>query len=192
MFSGTLLLFRWSSRCWQLISDSSAFSKTSLNIWKFTVHLLLKPGLENFEHSLALPFFGIGMKTDLFQSCGHCWVKRPRMEGLGARNAQTEAQESEAWGLDSSPLSQTAGHWLCTKAVEGKRTFPMRPSRLGNRPEKIPHGSLTVSQTLQELQNSVNPETCATSEPTWTHTFLFISARLSITWTQIISTDMFH
>ena len=71
-----------------LISGSYAFSKTSLNIWKFTVHVLLKPGLENFEHyllacemsaivrqfehSLALPFFGIGMKTDLFQSCGHC------------------------------------------------------------------------------------------------------------------------
>ena len=33
-----------------LISDSSAFSKSSLNIWKFTVHVLLKPGLENFEH----------------------------------------------------------------------------------------------------------------------------------------------
>src|SRR5574338_132135 len=33
-----------------LISDSSAFSKTSLNIWKFMVHVLLKPGLENFEH----------------------------------------------------------------------------------------------------------------------------------------------
>ena len=30
-----------------LISDSSTFSKTSLNIWKFTVHMLLKPGLEN-------------------------------------------------------------------------------------------------------------------------------------------------
>ena len=71
-----------------LISGYSAFSKTSLNIWKFTVHLLLKPGLENFditllvyemssivqqfEHSLALLFFGIGMKTDLFQSCNHC------------------------------------------------------------------------------------------------------------------------
>ena len=33
-----------------LISGSSAFSKTSLNIWEFTVHVLLKPGLENFEH----------------------------------------------------------------------------------------------------------------------------------------------
>ena len=33
-----------------LISGSSVFSKSSLNIWKFTVHVLLKPGLENFEH----------------------------------------------------------------------------------------------------------------------------------------------
>ena len=71
-----------------LISSSSAFSKTSLNIWNFMVRVLLKPGLENFEHYftsmwdecncvvvwyyLALPFFGIGMKTDLFHSCGHC------------------------------------------------------------------------------------------------------------------------
>ena len=74
-----------------LISGFSAFSKSSLNTWKFMVHILLKPGLENFEHyftsmwdecncmvvwehSLALAFFGIGMKTDLFQSCGHCWL----------------------------------------------------------------------------------------------------------------------
>ena len=33
-----------------LISGSSAFSKSNLNIWKFTVHVLLKAGLENFEH----------------------------------------------------------------------------------------------------------------------------------------------
>ena len=36
-----------------LISGSIAFSKSSLNIWKFTVHVLLKPGLENFEHYSA-------------------------------------------------------------------------------------------------------------------------------------------
>ena len=36
-----------------LISGSSAFSKTSLNIWKFMFHGLLKPGLENFEHYFA-------------------------------------------------------------------------------------------------------------------------------------------
>ena len=33
-----------------LVSGSTAFSKSSLNIWKFMVHVLLKPGLENFEH----------------------------------------------------------------------------------------------------------------------------------------------
>ena len=73
-----------------LIPGSSAFSKFRLNIWKFTVHVFLKLGLWNFEHyfakvwdecncaviwhSLVLPFIGIGMKTDLFQSGGHCWV----------------------------------------------------------------------------------------------------------------------
>ena len=36
-----------------LISGSSAFSKSSLNLWKFMVHILLKPGLENFEHYFA-------------------------------------------------------------------------------------------------------------------------------------------
>ena len=36
-----------------LISGSSAFSKTTLNIWKFMVHVLLKPVLENFEHNFT-------------------------------------------------------------------------------------------------------------------------------------------
>ena len=45
-----LLLFYDPADVDNLISASSAFSKSSMNIWKFTVHILLKPGLENFEH----------------------------------------------------------------------------------------------------------------------------------------------
>ena len=51
-----LELFRFShdpADVGNLISGSSAFSKTSLNIWNFMVHVLLKPGLENFEHYLT-------------------------------------------------------------------------------------------------------------------------------------------
>ena len=47
-----------------LISGSSAFSKTSLYIWKFMVHVLLKPGLENFEHY----FLVIKVKSDTIKN----------------------------------------------------------------------------------------------------------------------------
>ena len=73
-----------------LISGSSAISKSSLNIWKVKVHILLKPGLENFEHyftsvwyefncAVVWAFSGIAFLGDWnenwpFQSCGHCWV----------------------------------------------------------------------------------------------------------------------
>ena len=73
-----------------LISGSSAFSKSTLNIWKFMVHRLLKPNLENFEHYLAslwnecncalvwtffgIAFLGIGKKNDPLH--GHCWVSQ--------------------------------------------------------------------------------------------------------------------
>ena len=73
-----------------LISGSSVFSKTSLNVWKFMGHVLLKPGLENFEHSFTsvwdecncvvvwtffvIAFLGIGMKTDLFH-----WLDFPNL-----------------------------------------------------------------------------------------------------------------
>ena len=73
-----------------LIAGSSAFSKTSLNIWKFMVHVLLKPDLEIFEHyftsmwgesncAVVWAFFGIAFLWDWnenchLQSCGHCWV----------------------------------------------------------------------------------------------------------------------
>ena len=73
-----------------LISGFSAFSKFSLNIWKFMVHVLLNPGLENFEHyftslwdecncAVVWAFFGIVLLWDWnenwrYQHCGHCWV----------------------------------------------------------------------------------------------------------------------
>ena len=47
------LLFDDPTDVGNLISGSSAFSKSSLNTWKFTVHVLLKPGVENFEHYFA-------------------------------------------------------------------------------------------------------------------------------------------
>ena len=46
-------LFNDPTNVGNLISGSSAFSKSSLNIWKFTVHVLLKTGLKNFEHYFA-------------------------------------------------------------------------------------------------------------------------------------------
>ena len=65
-----------------LISGSSSFSKPSLDIWKFLVHIMLKPSMQDFKHSLismrdqhscpmvstffVLPFLGIGMRIDLF------------------------------------------------------------------------------------------------------------------------------
>ena len=75
-------MFFWNSLAFSVIqqmlalwSDSSTFSKTSLNIWKFIVHELLKPGLENFEHyftsvwdecncAVVWAFFGIAFLWD--------------------------------------------------------------------------------------------------------------------------------
>ena len=81
-------MIQWMLAIWSLVP--LLFLNPAWTFVKFTVHVLLKPGLENFEHyfasawdeynyvvvwaSLALPFFGIGMKMNLFQSCDHCWV----------------------------------------------------------------------------------------------------------------------
>ena len=65
-----------------LISGSSAFLKSSLFLWNLAWRILsitllaceMSTIVQLFQHSLALPFFGIGMKTDIFQSHGHFWV----------------------------------------------------------------------------------------------------------------------
>ena len=49
------------SLAWRILSITLLACEMSAIVWYF-------------EHSVALPFFGIGMKSDLFQSCGHCWV----------------------------------------------------------------------------------------------------------------------
>ena len=53
-------MYCW-SLAWRILSITLLACEMSANVLQF-------------EHSFALPFFGIGMKTDLFQSCGHCWV----------------------------------------------------------------------------------------------------------------------
>ena len=75
-----------------LIFGSSSFSKPSLDIWMFLVCIMLKSSMQDFKHDLSrsswdtsaivqwlshclvLTFLGIGMRIDLFQSYGHCWV----------------------------------------------------------------------------------------------------------------------
>ena len=58
--SGSSQFMYW-SLTWKILSITLLACETSAIVWYF-------------ERSWALPFFGIGMKTDLFQSCGHCWV----------------------------------------------------------------------------------------------------------------------
>ena len=90
VFSGILLIFLWSNRCWLFDLWLLCLFKFSLNIWKFMVHILLKPCLKDFEYYLASiwndctcaivwTFFGIALLWDWnedqpFQSCDHWWV----------------------------------------------------------------------------------------------------------------------
>ena len=59
--SGSSQFMYFWSLAWRILSITLLACEMSAIVWWF-------------EHSLALPFLGIGMKTDLFQSCGHCWV----------------------------------------------------------------------------------------------------------------------
>ena len=90
-FSGIFLLFVWSNGYWQFDLWFFCLSKSSLNLWNFSVHILLKPGLENIDHYLTCmwnecncavvwTFFSIAFCCDrlvvifivIFQSRGHC------------------------------------------------------------------------------------------------------------------------
>ena len=81
-------MIQWMLAIWSLValpflnptwtSGSSGFTYCWSLAWTILSIALLACEMSaivrQFEHALALPFFGVGMKTDLFQSCGHCWV----------------------------------------------------------------------------------------------------------------------
>ena len=121
-----------------LISGSSDFSKSSLNIWKFSVHVLLKPYLENFEYYFASIVWwvqlcgslnilchwlslGLKWKLNLFQSCAHCWVFQIcwHIECSTLKASSLRTWNSSA-GIPSPPIALwfywcfLRPTWLCT------------------------------------------------------------------------------
>ena len=91
-----------------LISVSSAFSKSSLNIWKFMVHILLKPGMENFEHYFAnvwdecncvvvWTFFGIAFLWDWNENWKY-------LEGWTLVNIWKESASYFTWVFEGIPF----------------------------------------------------------------------------------------
>ena len=84
-----------------LISGSSAFSKSSLNIWKFSVHVLLKPGLENFEHYFASVWDECNCTVvwTFFKIFEHCFP----CGSAGKESAYNEGDLSSNRGLGKSP-----------------------------------------------------------------------------------------
>ena len=83
-------VFFWKSLAFSIFGSSAFFSNSAwisrhswfMYCWSLTWRILsitllaceIIAILRYFEHSLALPFFSAGMKTNIFQSCGHCWI----------------------------------------------------------------------------------------------------------------------
>ena len=180
-----------------LISGSSAFSKSSLNICQFSVHILLKPSLENFEHYFAsvwdeggcvvvwtffgITFWGTGMKTDLFQSCGHCWVSQIcwYIEYSTLTEASFRIWNSSA-GIPSPPLvwfiemlpkahlmlscittNLTRLWWLSWTACNSSRERLTKVSQVSVYPTRFMWRK-AWQKTLEAVVGSIP------SEPTWT------------------------
>ena len=107
------------------ISDSSAFSKSSLYIWKFSVHILLKPSSKKFEYYLVSmwnehncmivwTFYGLASLCDWSenwpQSCGHCWVFQICWQiECSTFTASAFRISNSSTGIPSPPLALRAG-----------------------------------------------------------------------------------
>ena len=113
-----------------LIPGSSAFSKSSLNVWEFTVHILLKPGLSNFEHtflvcemnaivqeferSLALPFSGLDERSNPTS-------KEWRLSGHRRAERSYSMFKVRRGGCEEIPLVQGKEQQLCFAGAAVKR-----------------------------------------------------------------------
>ena len=87
-------------------SGSSSFRYCWSLAWSILSITLLACEISTIIHSLALPFFGIGMKTDFNQSCGHCWVFQICWHiGCNALTASSFRIWNSSSGIPSPPLA---------------------------------------------------------------------------------------
>jgi len=95
-------MYCW-SLAWRILSITSLVCEMSATV-------------QQFEHSLSLSFFGIGMKTDLFQSCGHCWVFQICWHiECSTFTASSFRIWNDSAGIPSPPLALfVRPTWLCT------------------------------------------------------------------------------
>ena len=106
-------MYCW-SLAWRILSITLLACEMSAIVWWF-------------EHSLVLPFFEIGMKTDIFQSCGHCWVFQICWH---IECSTFTASSSRIWnslaGIPSPPLSLfimilPKAHFISHSKMSGSR-----------------------------------------------------------------------
>ena len=121
-----------------LISGSSAFSKTSLNIWKFTVHVLLKSGLENFEHYftsvwdecncvVVWAFFGIAFLWDWRRQRHPTPVLLP-----GKSHGRRSLVGCSPWGHEESDKTERLHSHFSLSCIEEGNGNPLQCSCLEN------------------------------------------------------------
>ena len=141
-------MIQWMLAVWSLVplpflnppwtSGSSQFTYSWSLAWRILSITLLACEMSAivryFEHSLALPFFGIGMKTDLFQSCGHCWVFQICWHIEYTLTASSFRIWNSSTGIPSPPLALflvmlSKAHLTSHSRMSGSRSV-IRPSWL--------------------------------------------------------------
>ena len=159
-------MFLWSSSFFHdpldvgnLISGSSAFAKTSLNSWKFMVHILLKPGLENFEHyftsmwdecncAVVWALFGIAFLWDWNEN----WpfpVLWPLLSFLNLLSRRRHTRWSCVTGVQTCalPISKS---WCCENAALNMPAN-LENSSVATEPEKVSFHSNPKERQYQRI-----------------------------------------